>query len=92
MARGEVVPFEFDVRARNFSVPGERPVHLPSGVNVRLIVGVSALRGDGGGVILFYADGGSSGGSLEILRGSGGGVRLRVDWLFGRISEESLLP
>ena len=31
-----------------------------------------------------------TGGSIDILRPSGGGVRLRVDWLFGRVEQEGV--
>lgn len=39
-------------------------------------------------VIRFYPDGSSTGGSVTLRRDSGQGVRLRVDWLLGRITRE----
>lgn len=39
-------------------------------------------------VIRFYPDGSSSGGSVTLRRESGEGVRLRVDWLLGRVTQE----
>ena len=43
----------------------------------------------GVGAIRFYPDGSATGGSITVLRPSGAGVRLRVDWLLGRVSQES---
>lgn len=42
----------------------------------------------GVGVIRFYPDGSSSGGSVTITRANGAGQRIRVDWLLGRASHE----
>jgi general secretion pathway protein H len=44
------------------------------------------------GVIRFYPEGGSSGGGLDIERPNGSGVRINVDWLAGRVSQESYAP
>lgn len=41
-------------------------------------------------VIRFYPDGSSTGGSVTLRRDSGQGVRLRVDWLLGRITREAV--
>lgn len=43
--------------------------------------------------IRFYPDGSSSGGSISVSRETSGGadgVRLRVDWLLGRVTQEPL--
>ena len=47
---------------------------------------------DGVAVIRFYADGSSSGGSITVARPGGSGVRLRVDWLLGRVTQEAPEP
>lgn len=46
--------------------------------------------GRGLAAIRFYPGGGSTGGSLSVQRPNGSGVRLRVDWLLGRVSQEAL--
>jgi general secretion pathway protein H len=46
--------------------------------------------GRGLAAIRFYPDGGSTGGSISVQRSNGNGVRLRVDWLLGRVSQEAL--
>ena len=47
---------------------------------------------EGVAVIRFYADGSASGGSITVTRASGDGVRLRVDWLLGRVTQEAPEP
>ena len=47
---------------------------------------------EGVAVIRFYADGSSSGGSITVTRAGGDGVRLRVDWLLGRVTQEAPEP
>jgi len=41
------------------------------------------------GAIRFYPDGSATGGSIQLLRPGGAGVRLRVDWLLGTIRQEA---
>ena len=40
------------------------------------------------GVVRFYPEGGSSGGGIDIETPTGSGVRITVDWLVGRVSQE----
>lgn len=40
------------------------------------------------GVIRFYPEGGTSGGTVSISREDGSGVRVSVDWLVGRVTQE----
>ena len=44
------------------------------------------------GAIRFLPEGGATGGSVDIVRPSGSGVRLRVDWLSGRVEQEPITP
>ena len=44
------------------------------------------------GVIRFYPEGGTSGGGVVIERSGGAGVRISVDWLLGRVSQEAYAP
>ena len=41
------------------------------------------------GIIRFYPEGGASGGGVEVERSNGAGVRINVDWLLGRVSQEA---
>jgi general secretion pathway protein H len=49
----------------------------------------SELNRDETGVIRFYPEGGSSGGGIDVERGDGSGVRISVDWLMGRVAQET---
>ena len=40
------------------------------------------------GVIRFYPEGGSSGGDIDIAQPGGSGVKISVDWLTGRVTQE----
>jgi len=42
--------------------------------------------------IRFYPGGNATGGSVEIVRASGTGVRLQADWLDGRVTLRGLSP
>jgi general secretion pathway protein H len=40
------------------------------------------------GVIRFYPEGGSSGGEIDIVKPNRSGVKITVDWLVGRVSQQ----
>ena len=55
----------------------------------RIVVNSAAeVNRDAEGVFRFYPDGGSSGGDIEIAQPSGAGVKISVDWLVGRVTQE----
>ena len=62
---------------------------LPDSVDVRLVVAGIESR-QGGGSIRFYPGGGATGGSVDVLKRTGDGVRLRVDWLLGTVTQEPI--
>lgn len=94
VASGRDVQFTVDVAGRRYGIGPNPPVPLPDSLQMKAVT--AALEGDeqstGKLGIRFLPSGGSSGGSIEILRGAGDGVRLRVDWLSGRVTQEALLP
>lgn len=58
-------------------------------VKFRIVVHSAAeINRDAEGVIRFYPEGGSSGGDIEIALPSGVGVKISVDWLVGRVTQE----
>ena len=90
METGRPVAFVVDLRERRFGV-GEPLKHaVPAGLDIRLLVADREIDAQQRGAIRFYADGSATGGSIELLRASGDGLRLRVDWLLGRVSQEAL--
>jgi general secretion pathway protein H len=60
---------------------------LPSELNV-LVHSARELNDRDAGVIRFYPEGGSSGGGVDIEVPDKWGVRVNVDWLIGRVSQE----
>ena len=85
------VRFVLDLNQRHFGIDGEPLLSLPAALKVRAVV-AQGETSPGSVVILFLPQGGATGGSVELLRASGAGTRLRVDWISGRVTQEALLP
>lgn len=84
--------FSVDLQQRRFGIEGRVARSIPDSLTVRATVAGTELSGNGVAAIRFLADGGATGGSIDVLRSSGGGSRLRVDWLSGRITQEVISP
>jgi general secretion pathway protein H len=65
----------------------ERTTQLPLSFDI-VVRAARELNRDGEGVFRFYPEGGSSGGDVEIARPNGSGVKITVDWLVGRVTQE----
>jgi general secretion pathway protein H len=52
----------------------------------------SQLNSPDEGVIRFYPEGGSSGGGVDLEIPGRTGVRIHVDWLMGRVTQEPYAP
>jgi general secretion pathway protein H len=89
LAYGQVVTFRVDLSARQFGIVGRPFKTLPSSLEVKTTVGNNESPDNTQQAsIAFMPEGGSSGGTVELVRRSGAGVRIRVDWLFGQITQE----
>lgn len=89
IATGRTVVYQIDLNQRQFGPQGQTQVHLPNRLEVKTIVGqLDAVPANGVALIAFLPEGGSTGGSIELARPAGGGVRIRVDWLLGQITQE----
>lgn len=60
---------------------------LPAGVRLSVESAGELNRGNVG-IIRFYPEGGTSGGSVSVENANGSGVKVNVDWLLGRVSQE----
>ncbi|MDO5290463.1 MAG: GspH/FimT family pseudopilin [Pseudomonadota bacterium] len=89
---GQEVRFAVNPQARSFGVEGAAPHHVPEPLALRAVMAAQETGADGTLAIRFLPRGGASGGSLDILRPSGEGVRLRVDWFSGRVEQEPVQP
>lgn len=76
-----------DPRGNRLGTNGE-VTSLPKGFEVA-VHSASELNSESLGVIRFYPEGGSSGGGIDLQREDGSGVRISVDWLVGRVSQEA---
>ncbi|MDR1854828.1 MAG: GspH/FimT family pseudopilin [Azoarcus sp.] len=83
---GREAVFYVDPQARAYGVNDRELGRFPESVAVRFTVAGQEIAARGRGQIRFYPEGGATGGSVDLLRGNGG-VRLRVDWLFGAVTQ-----
>ena len=88
--RGNEVSFVVNLQERTFGVEGGPPTHVPEPLDLRAVMAAEVSGRDGVMSIRFLPGGGASGGSLDLIRPSGTGVRLRVDWFTGRIEQEPI--
>lgn len=94
---GQAMDLVFEAEAGRFAVKqATQPVQeqdmeaLQGELTFAAVTAREVSPGLGLAAIRFYPGGGSTGGSLSVQRSNGSGVRLRVDWLLGRVSQEPL--
>lgn len=92
VTQGSAVRFQVDLAARTYGVAGKTPNAIPETLQVRATVANVELQPNQIASIQFLPSGGATGGSVDLLRPSGAGTRLKVDWLSGRVVQESLVP
>ena len=90
ISQGVPVRFIVDLQNRRYGI-GDEAKDIPDTVDLRTTVADKDFVPGSAASIIFLASGGSTGGSVEIVRKNGVGTRLRVDWLSGRVSQEPLL-
>ena len=92
VSEGRETRFVVNLQQRWFGIDGARQHPLANALTLRATVGEKQLQPDGVAAIQFLPGGGASGGSVDLLRASGVGARLRVDWMTGRVEQEPLAP
>lgn len=92
LAQGRDAVFVVDLQRRAYRAVEGSVLPIPESIQVRATVAGTELSAQQEAAIRFLPDGGATGGSIDVLRASGQGVRLRVDWLSGRITQEALAP
>lgn len=90
VTQGQEVRFRIDLRNRTYGVHDQAQRALPESLQIKAVVASKEVRPDGVAAILFLPGGGATGGTVEVIRPSGGGTRLQVDWLTGRVTQETL--
>lgn len=91
-SEGIEVRFAVNLRERSFGIEGRVPHSVPEPLQMRAVMAQQEAGANGELAIRFLPSGGASGGSVDLLRPSGTGVRLRVDWFSGRVEQEPVAP
>ncbi|AVP58859.1 type II secretion system protein [Pulveribacter suum] len=92
LSEGRETRFVLDLQKRQYGWDEVALKVLPEPLQLRATVADRDVSSQGEASIRFLPSGGATGGSIEILRAPGVGTRLRVDWLSGRVTPETLLP
>lgn len=86
VSTGRAQDVKINPRTRELSL-NDSVKQLPSGLNI-VVHSARELNDRDVGVIRFYPEGGSSGGGVDVEIPERWGVRINVDWLVGRVSQE----
>jgi len=83
--------FELNLHERRYGLRGKAQTPIPETLTVHATV-ADTEAADQRLDIRFLPSGAATGGSIDIVRPSGTGVRLRVDWFSGRVEQQALAP
>jgi general secretion pathway protein H len=92
VTQGRTVRFQVDLASRTYGLVGKIEHPIPEKLQVRATVASVEMQANQVAAIQFLPSGGATGGSIDLMRPSGAGTRLKVDWLSGRVMQESLAP
>ena len=89
-AYGQTVVFRVNLAERQFGIEGRPFKTIPPSLEVKTTVGQGVgQEANPSPAIAFMPEGGSTGGTVELVRQSGAGVNIKVDWLFGHVTQEA---
>lgn len=93
-ALGEGVETRFivDLAQRRFGPDASSLRELPEPLQMRVVVAGIEWSERQVGAIRFLPQGGATGGSVDVLRADGSGVRVTVDWLSASVSQTPIAP
>lgn len=92
LAEGSEVRFRLDLQARTYGAEGRPAREVPQPLQVRATVAAMELADGRLAAIRFLPQGGATGGSIDVVRPSGAGMRITVDWLSGSVQQLALQP
>jgi len=92
LAEGREVRFSVDLAHRTYGIQGRTPRPLPEPLQLKTTVASIELAGDAVASIRFLPSGGATGGAIDVVRPSGAGTRLSVDWFSGQVTQSPLTP
>ena len=92
ISEGSEIRFNVDLEHRLYGIAGSTMHALPKSLELKATVAsIEHSQGELAS-IRFLPSGGATGGSIDIVRPSGAGVRVNVDWLSGRALQSPLAP
>lgn len=92
VATGQEARFVVDLKERSFGLAGRQSFVLPESIEVEATVAGIEMSDQSSAAIRFLPEGGATGGTVAVTRKSGGGTRITVDWLSGRLTQQALQP
>jgi len=82
--KGIDTAFVIDIKAKRFAYPqGSTPIELPDHTQIRMLTGGELVSESGEVLLLFRADGSSSGAEILLTDGRFAPARVNVNWLTG---------
>lgn len=91
LLEGKDTAFFIDVKEKSYGIIGLDTYSFSDDLNVEALTAQEAFLNNGSQAIIFIPRGGSTGGSISIKRKiNDQGIRLRVDWLSGLVTQEPL--
>lgn len=88
MVTGQASAIEVNLENKTFGFGNRFNHKWPKSYEIKAEVASQAIQANKIARIKFYPDGSSTGGSITVLRAPGVGVRFRIDWLTGRLTQE----
>ena len=82
--------FTVDLARRRFGAEGRPDHELPQPLQMQVVVAGIEWNAGQTGSIRFLPQGGATGGTVAIVRPSGAGVRITVDWLTGAVIQTAI--
>lgn len=92
MSEGAEIRFVVDLAQRRYGIDGRPMQDVPASIQLKATVASIELAPGDMAAIRFLPAGGATGGAIDVVRASGAGVRLSVDWLSGQVSQGPLVP
>ncbi len=89
---GREVRFQVDLAHRTYGLQGRPERALPPSLELKATVASIELGEDQVAAIRFLPSGGATGGAIDVVRASGAGTRLAVDWFSGQVTQSPLQP
>lgn len=90
LAEGVETRFFVDLAERRYGRDVQALKPLPEPLQMRVVVAGIEWSQRQLGAIRFLPQGGATGGSVDVLRPGGGGVRITVDWLSASVAQSAI--